>query len=232
MSQREPNGIESRCPIHELGVFAASGDAITVALHNLNTTSFHLSPGQMVYQSGTPAMAIYVLVHGYIKLSKTTGAGKAQIIRIVKAGELFGFDSLVAEHYNHSAITLGNARLCCIPVANLNALGEHRAEVERLVMVRCIKELQHADERLLELGAKRSAERLASFLLEWCAEATPETWTPLVLSRLEIAQLLGLTIETVSRLFAQWKRDKVVREHHQAILIEDKACLSALAQAQ
>jgi CRP/FNR family transcriptional regulator len=47
-------------------------------------------------------------------------------------------------------------------------------------------------------------------------------WTPLVLSRLEIAQLLGLTIETVSRLFAQWKRDGLVQEKRQTIQIMDR----------
>jgi CRP/FNR family transcriptional regulator len=96
-------------------------------------------------------------------------------------------------------------------------------------MMNCIKELQHADERLLELGAKRSGERLASFLLAWC-ESTPQgEWTPLVLSRLETAQLLGLTIETVSRMFALWKREAVIREEHQAIQIVDAQKLNALA---
>ena len=98
-------------------------------------------------------------------------------------------------------------------------------------MVRCIKALQHADERLLELGAKRSDERLASFLLEWCEGMGSERWIPLILSRLEIAQLLGLTIETVSRLFALWKREGIIKERHQAIQICAVQQLKTLALA-
>ena len=121
--------------------------------------------------------------------------------------------------------------MCRIPVTALQGLGEHKAEVERLIMVRCIKELQHADERLLELGAKRSPERLSSFLLDWCNASPANVWIPLVLSRSEIAQLLGLTIETVSRLFAAWKREGILKEQKQSIRIMDWQRLKLLAQS-
>lgn len=231
MNTKKSQGGKSRCPICQLGIFTELGRPIEDALQNLDAESLNFMAGSTVYETESAATAIYVLMHGYVKLAKTTLIGKSQIIRIVRAGEIFGFDGLVAEYYNHSAAAVGEIDVCRIPVAGLQDLGEHKAEVERLIMVRCIKELQHADERLLELGAKRSPERLASFLVDWCNAASANGWVPLVLSRSEIAQFLGLTIETVSRLFASWKRDGILREQKQSIRIMDWQRLKLLAQS-
>jgi CRP/FNR family transcriptional regulator len=217
------------CPFHTLSFFAGLDEDLLALLKAIPSDSLTYQPAQTIYHASTPAAYFYVVREGHVKLFKTTSNGKEQIVKIVRPGEIFGFDGFVDEFYNHSAVALKQVEVCRIPIAQLQYLHERRHEVERLIMMNCIKELQHADERLLELGAKRSGERLASFLLAWC-ESTPQgEWTPLVLSRLETAQLLGLTIETVSRMFALWKREAVIREEHQAIQIVDAQKLNALA---
>ncbi|MBU0656720.1 MAG: Crp/Fnr family transcriptional regulator [Gammaproteobacteria bacterium] len=232
MDYQANDGAISECPVDEFAVFAELGGDFSDTLKRMASESVLYTAAESIYVAGTNARHLYILRDGHVKLFKSTINGKDQIIRIVKPGEIFGFDGLVDTVYNHSAVPLKHAKACRIPVERLRLLGAQRPEVERLIMVRCIKELQHADERLLELGAKRSAERLASFLISWC-EATPaDRWTPLVLSRLEIAQLLGLTIETVSRFFAQWKRDEVVEERNQAIRILDQKRLKTVAESR
>ena len=229
MELQVSSGQLKQCPVHEFAFFNELAEDIHHVLKSVESEALDYTATETIYHAGVGAQHIYLLRNGYVKLFKTGGNGKDQIIRIVKAGEIFGFDGLVDVRYNHSAVPLKQATVCRIAVAKLNTLGGDRPEVERLIMVRCIQELQHADERLLELGAKRSHERLASFLLSWCAVTPMNKWTPLVLSRLEIAQLLGLTIETVSRLFAQWKRDGLVAERRQAIQILDKNKIAWLA---
>lgn len=232
MEQQATGKQVKHCPVNELAVFSELGEGFRDALKAVESDAVSYSAAETIYLAGTSAHNFYVVRDGYVKLFKTTLNGKDQIIRIVKPGELFGFDGLVDTLYNHSAVPLKQANVCRIPVERLRALGEQRPEVERLIMVRCIKELQHADERLLELGAKRSAERLAGFLLSWCEGTPTGRWMPLVLSRLEIAQLLGLTIETVSRLFAQWKREELVEEKHQAIRILDMQKLQHVSDSR
>lgn len=232
MEYQESNGAAKPCQVHELSVFSELGGELQNALKAVESEEVMYSATDTIYSAGASAQHLYIVQDGYVKLFKTTSNGKDQIIRIVKPGEIFGFDGLVDILYNHSAVPLKYASVCRIPVENLDALGESRPEVERLIMVRCIQELQHADERLLELGAKRSQERLASFLLSWCKATPAGKWTPLVLSRLEIAQLLGLTIETVSRLFAQWKREGVVEERQQAIQIMDVEKMAMVADSR
>ncbi|WP_028487575.1 Crp/Fnr family transcriptional regulator [Thiothrix lacustris] len=222
-------GQSKPCPVHDFALFATLGDTFSDALKVVPSDSVEYAATDTIYSAGVSAQHIYLLRDGYVKLFKTTVSGKDQIIRVVKAGEIFGFDGLVDIRYNHSAMPLKHATVCRIAVDNLDMLGARRPEVERLIMVRCIKELQHADERLLELGAKRSDERLASFLLGWCNAAN--RWTPLILSRLEIAQLLGLTIETISRLFAQWKREGLLEEKQQAIQILDRHKMKQVADS-
>lgn len=223
MESQVNNGQLKRCPVHEFAFFNALAEDVHHGLLKIESEALDYTATETIYHAGVSAQHLYLLHAGYVKLFKTTANGRDQIIRIVKSGEIFGFDGLVDVRYNHSAVPLKQASVCRIAVANLDVLGAYRPEVERLIMVGCIKELQHADERLLELGAKRSQERLASFLLSWCAVTPMNKWTPLVLSRLEIAQLLGLTIETVSRLFAQWKRDGLVAEKNQSIQILDRS---------
>lgn len=225
-------GNNSGCPVHEFPVFAELGEDFMSALKRMSSENVIYTAAESIYLAGTIAKHFYILREGHVKLFKTTINGKDQIIRIVRPGEIFGFDGLVDTLYNHSAVPLKHANVCRVPVERLNMLGEQRPEIERLIMVRCIKELQHADERLLELGAKKSAERLASFLISWCGLTHESNWTPLVLSRLEIAQLLGLTIETVSRLFAQWKREGMVEEKNQSIRILGKTRLQAVAESR
>ncbi|EIJ32882.1 Crp/Fnr family transcriptional regulator [Thiothrix nivea] len=232
MEQQASVDQATHCPVNELPIFAGLGDKFREALKKVESDAVNYSAAETIYSAGAEAQNFYVVRDGYVKLFKTTLSGKDQIIRIVKPGELFGFDGLVDVLYNHSAVPLKHATVCRIPVERLRTLGDQRPEVERLIMVRCIKELQHADERLLELGAKRSAERLASFLLSWCGGTPSGKWTPLVLSRLEIAQLLGLTIETVSRLFAQWKRASLVEEKRQALRILDLKLLQQVADSR
>lgn len=232
MESLEGRGQLPQCPVHEFALFAALGASISDALQKVESETVEYAATDTIYAAGVSAQHLYLLHDGHVKLFKTTANGKDQIIRVVKPGEIFGFDGLVDTSYNHSAVPLKHASVCRIAVDKLDALGERRPEVERLIMVRCIQELQHADERLLELGAKRSAERLASFLLAWCNPTAKNSWTPLVLSRLEIAQLLGLTIETVSRLFAQWKRDGLVEEKRQAIQIMDRKKMVMVADSR
>jgi CRP/FNR family transcriptional regulator len=222
-------GLGKSCPFHTLSFFAGLGEDFLALLKAIPSDSLTYPAAQTIYHAATPAAYFYVVREGHIKLFKTTSNGKEQIVKIVRPGEIFGFDGFVDELYNHSAVALKQVEVCRIPIDQLQHLHERRPEVERLIMMSCIKELQHADERLLELGAKRSGERLASFLLSWCESTPPGEWTPLVLSRLETAQLLGLTIETVSRLFALWKREAVIQEAHQAIQIVDAQKLKALA---
>ncbi|SEA11217.1 CRP/FNR family transcriptional regulator, anaerobic regulatory protein [Thiothrix caldifontis] len=231
MESQVGNKQAKKCSLDEFALFAELGSKFSDALKSVASEMLEYMAAETIYAAGVSAQHFYILHDGYVKLFKTTSNGKDQIIRIVKAGEIFGFDGFVDIRYNHSAVPLKYATVCRVPVEQLNALGESRAEVERLIMMHCIKELQHADERLLELGAKRSQEKLASFLLAWCNTTPVGEWTPLVLSRLDIAQLLGLTIETVSRLFAQWKREGVVIERHQALQIVDLQKLTLVAHS-
>lgn len=225
--------ISGSCAVHEINLFAGLDDDSRDALRLLKSDQLLFSANDTIYQGGQTAHSVYVLLDGHVKLFKTTSNGKEQIIRVVRPGEIFGFDGLVDRLYNHSAVPLKRAEVCRIEVERLHDLSERRAEIERLIMVHCIKELQHADERLLELGAKRSAERLASFLLSWCDSDHAENgWTPLILSRREISQLLGLTIETVSRLFATWKREGLIQEKSQAIFLADRERLQTLADSR
>jgi CRP/FNR family transcriptional regulator len=83
---------------------------------------------------------------------------------------------------------------------------------------------------MVELGAKKAAERLASFLIRWCTtHHATNMWIELPLSRGEMGELLGLTIETVSRFLSEWKRQGYITEQRGVIQISDVAALRKAA---
>ena len=109
-------------------------------------------------------------------------------------------------------------------------LKKQNPEIENTMMRRWIQHLREAEDMMLELGAKKAPERLASFLIRWC-EGTGGSWVVLPLSRGEIGELLGLTIETVSRFLSDWKRQGFLNEQRGSIQIQDVDGLRKMACA-
>ncbi len=170
-------------------------------------------------------------------------AGNGDTLKAVQAkgyiqagvnGDLFGFDGFAKENYNHTAISLTDCEVCRLPLADLSTLRKSNPEIDQSMVSRLIKNLRQSEDMLLELGAKRASEKLASFILRLSLSdqnlsfstdslrGTPGTeWANLHLSRSEIGSLLGLTIETVSRFFSDWKRKGFIKEEKGSIQILD-----------
>jgi CRP/FNR family transcriptional regulator len=102
-------------------------------------------------------------------------------------------------------------------------LKKKNPEIEQAMMLRWIQHLREAEDMMLELGAKKAGERVASFLIRWCGDQGE--WQELPLSRSEMGELLGLTIETVSRFLSDWKRKELIDEHRGRIRVMDVQAL-------
>ncbi|MEZ5448690.1 MAG: Crp/Fnr family transcriptional regulator [Thiolinea sp.] len=182
----------------------------------------------MIYHAATPATHTYTLRKGIIKLTKHWPMAAPRLCAILCAGDLFGFDGFADEPYNHTAVALAAVEVCRLPLTELVMLKEQHIEVDNALTVRWIQHLREAEDMMLELGAKRAPERLASFLIRWYRR-NDEAWVLLPLSRAEIGELLGLTIETVSRFLSEWKRRGLLDEQRKQIRILDCKALQELA---
>ncbi len=170
-------------------------------------------PQEIIFRQGETSDWLYVVRAGQLKLSVTGADGREQIMRIAVAGQLIGYDTIDDLHHPYTATALTAARLCGIRHRDMLRVLEENLEVSRRMVQLLNLELVQARALIHILGQKSSAEKIALFLLSLVPEHGhdgPQVDVPLPLSRQEMADMLGLTVETVSRQMAELKRERII----------------------
>jgi len=195
-------------------------------------TIVDVARGQTFVHEGAPAEHFCILVRGSAKLYKLLGDGRCQIVSFANAGDLLGLAA--ADSYAFSAEAIEPIRLCRLPRRSLLATLRDFCAVEQRLLEVAVSDLVRAQERMLVLGRMTATERLAFFLAfqtrrpQPCGVSQPRI--RLAMSRGDIADYLGLQVETVSRSLAQLaKRGVIAIPNLHEVLIVDPAQLEALA---
>lgn len=228
------------CPVRNRSIFSdIPAETLEETIKDFRTSVMEFESGESIFrQQDDSAESAYTLRKGLIKITKSLPDGRLQIVRVLVAGDLFGFDGFAQESYNHTATALTDIEVCRLPLKDLGALRQNHQEIDASIMARFIKNLRQTEDMLLELGAKKASEKLASFILnlsrvdnhsKLIGEHTDNEWMSLPLSRAEIGSLLGLTIETVSRFFSDWKRKGFIQESKGTLQVVDAKGLKAVA---
>jgi CRP/FNR family transcriptional regulator len=157
------------------------------------------APGQTIVLEGDPCSHCFRVLTGAVRLYKATLDGRRQLIDFLVAGDCFG---LLGAHYTYSVEAITHTTLIRTTRASLAAaVRERPALADRLIEL-AAAELARAHEQMLLLGRKNAQEKVASLLLELARRLGADQTKPafrLPISRREMADQLGLTIETVSR---------------------------------
>lgn len=159
--------------------------------------------GTEIYAQGEVCNGLFTVEFGAVRIYRLLSDGRRQISAFHLAGETFGFEADSTHHFFAEAICATGIRVLRSRYSR-DDLG-----VEFLPMA--LQSLLHAQEHLLVLGRQNSVERVAAFLLEMSERQGGLQQVELPMSRLDIADYLGLTIETVSRVFSRLKRNGVIR---------------------
>ena len=217
------------CALRAGSVCHAIGDE---GLHRLAEVarSGVASPGRPLIDEGAPVEDFYNITAGSARLFKLLPDGRRQIIRFAGAGYFLGL--VGSETHAFSAEAIGPLRYCRFSRPGLRGLMNEFPALVRRLMSFAAHELALAQEQMLLLGRKTARERLASFLHARCLEGAPGLRTRLVLpmTRGDIADYLGLTIETVSRTLGLLKAAGVIAIPSGAeIVILDPRGLALLA---
>lgn len=213
MSSVKGKGHCSTCPIRHLSIFAELPIEGLKQIQHFQPPVMQYQAGEIIYHQGAAAQSAYTLRKGMVKLTKSLANGRTQIIRVLGAGELFGFDGFADDSYSHSATPLCTIEVCRLPFAELAALKKQYTEIDQAMTQRWLQYLRAAENQMLALGVMKAPERLASFLVNWYDSGiVTQEGVALPLARSEIGELLGLTIETVSRFISEWKRQGFISE--------------------
>lgn len=197
-----------------------------------------LGPGSPVRFARDGADQCVSLVSGTVKLSRFLGDGRQQIIALPTAPRLI--DPPFGSRPDVGAAAVTEADICVFRRSVLEAIARENPALQHRLHVQALAELEESRELLLTLGRRTARERVSAFLLAMFerrsvtarSEAGPAT-IDLPLSRSEIGDYLGLTIETVSRQFSQLKRDGIilVPDARRVVLEDPRQLIAAAGQA-
>ncbi|WP_340163209.1 Crp/Fnr family transcriptional regulator [Mesorhizobium sp. NZP2298] len=173
------------------------------------------------------------VLSGVVKLTKTLSDGRQQIVGLQFAPDFLGRPFQAESTLTAEAAT--NVELCSFPRQTLERMMKEHPDLEHRLLEQKLRELDQARDWMVALGRKTAAEKIASFLLMIARNIDPTAGPEhraaafdLPLSRAEIADFLGLTIETVSRQLTRLRGDNVIRiDNNRHIVVSDLARLAA-----
>ena len=177
---------------------------------------------QEIFAEGDPADYCYRVLSGCVRTVSLMEDGRRQVSEFLLQGDLLGWEA--AEEYDVTAEAVTPVILRRCRRRSIEALADTNPEVARRLRTLSAGKLRAARERMVLLGRKTAAERIASFLLEM-AQRTQTAEIPLPMTRADIADHLGLTIETVCRGLTQLQRDGTIRLGRGHVAIRDRRAL-------
>ncbi len=192
---------------------ARSGGAYSASLQDFGAKVVQYSPHDVVYYEGDPSDRLYELTSGSVMLFKLLPDGRRQVVEVLRPGDIFGLST--GDEQDCTAETLSVATVCALDLQKV----EESSEIQRKLMYCLSAQMQKLHEHAVLLGRKSAIERVASFFMylvpdrggarcQGPAEEGTQDLRLIVLSmtRQEIADYLGLTIETVSRVISDMRR--------------------------
>lgn len=192
-----------------------------------------IQKGERVYHAGEKFRAVYAVRSGAIKTVSNTQDGQEQITGFYLPGEIIGMDGLATNNHSNAAIALETSAVCEIPFSRLEELSVQLPNLQRRFFQLMSKEIAN-DQQLITLLSKNNADqRIASLLLSISARNQSRGLSPeefyLPMSRSDIGNYLGLTIETVSRVMGRLHKQQVIQLDKKHVLITDMSALRNLA---
>jgi CRP/FNR family transcriptional regulator, nitrogen fixation regulation protein len=160
-------------------------------------SEFRYNRGAEIFGEAEPADYVYQVIDGAVRSYKLLSDGRRQIGAFHLVGDIFGLENGTAHRFTAEAIVDTTVRLA--RRISLEHVAETDALVARDLLNMTTSNLQHAEDHMLLLGRKTSLERVAAFLLEMDRRLTAAGVMALPMNRRDIADYLGLTLETVSR---------------------------------
>ena len=194
------------CGARALTVCGAVGDADLQRLSDLAEV-MTLKTGAVLAREGDPAPHVFSITSGSLRVYKLLPDGRRQITGFLFAGDFLGL--AIGDDYVFSAEAMEPSTVCRFRKGPFRALVERSPPLEHMLLNRTMHELAAAQNQMLLLGRKTAIERMAYFLLDLPGHDPARPSAPghvrLPMKRAEIADYLGLTIETVSRVLTRMK---------------------------
>ncbi len=215
------------CPLRHDHIFCDLSGRDLEALQALSSLATY-PKGSILFVEGQVPRGVFILCNGQVKLSAGSADGKSLIVRIAQAGDIIGLPSTIsAKPYELTAEALEPLQANFIARESfLKFLREHGDAALKVAQI--LSNIFHATcQEVRYLGSGSAAKKMARFLLDWNESHgdSEDSRSVLTLTHEEIADMLGTSRETVTRLFSDFKHQRLVDVRGSSLIIRDKSGL-------
>lgn len=211
--------------IRGAAVMSRQSDAMTAKLVGL---ARGLGKGEELFAEGDIADFFYKVVSGTVRTYKLLSDGRRQIDAFHLAGDILGLEA--GKEHRFTAEAVDTATILAFRRCRFETLAHDDPALGDQVMSSMMRSLERAHDHMMLLGRKTAQEKVASFLLDMARRVSHEDHFELPMQRADIADHLGLTIETVSRTLTQFAREGLIKlaATSRSVVLCDKAALRRL----
>ena len=215
------------CNLREVCLPCGMARTAHALLDDVVYTRRRIKRGESLYRTGSTFDSLYAVRTGFFKSRVMLEDGRDQVTGFHMAGEILGMDGIGTEAHTTDLIALEDSDVCVIPYAHLE-----QPELQRQLHKVMSRELVRDQGVMMLLGTMRAEERLAAFLLNLSQRFLARGYSPsefhLRMTRDEIGSYLGLSLETVSRLFSRFHEEGLISVQQKHICILDTPGLKSV----
>ena len=206
-----------RCPIRNDVLFAGiPAESLKQLVNPIDM--LHYVEGDTIYREGEREPCLYTVRDGRVRVLHEREDGNTRILRLLGRGDALGLERLLDLPYAHTAVVLGHADLCRIPLDVMQKLEQQHPHLHYQVEQRWNQHLQQADAAINDLGTGTVRSRVVALLFRLTSESSGGFRQVELLRREDMAAMLGVRVESVSRTIADLKRRSLLqplgREHY------------------
>lgn len=221
------------CSMHQLCLPMGLDERELNRLDDIIGQRRRIARDERLYKMDDPFRNLYAIRFGHFKTYQINASGEQQITGFQMAGELLGMDAISGDHHHCDAVALEDSEVCEIPFTRLEDLFGQVPTLLRHFHRIMSQEITREQNVMLLLGNMRAEQRFAVFLTNlsarYAARGYSATSFQLRMSREDIGNYLGLTIESVSRLLSRFKKQGWLKVDKREVTLLDPAILKAMA---
>lgn len=221
------------CGFSQLCLPFSLNDAEMNKLDDIIQRKKPMHKGDMLFESGNTQKSLYAIRTGSFKTFTLTDQGEQQITGFHLPGDIVGFDGLSNQLHPSYAEALETAMVCEIPLPNLDSLMDQLPRLRQQMMRLMSQDIQADQQMMLLLNRKTAEQKLATFLSQLAQRYASRGFSAnafrLTMTRSDIGNYLGLTVETISRLLSKLDKEQLIQVDGKLISIKDAPALSRLA---
>ena len=223
----------ANCSMHQLCLPMGLDESELNRLDQIIGLRRRIARDERLYQMDEPFRNLYAIRFGHFKTYQVNAGGEQQITGFQMAGELLGMDAISGDRHHCDAVALEDSEVCEIPFTRLEDLfGQVPTLLRHFHRIMSL-EITREQNVMLLLGNMRAEQRFAVFLTNLSSRYAARGYSPtsfqLRMSREDIGNYLGLTIESISRLLSRFKKQGWLKVDKREVTLLDPAMLKAMA---